>query len=841
MKRLTTNIVPPDGPINSKAFFIGEAPGKNENALVRPFVGKAGQFMNRVLAKKRVVRSDYLFHNIFNQRPPKNQLSYFYEDKKANQRTKPTWEGREHIERFRVWLEKIYERKKKTGIGPNLIVALGRQAMFHLCGKKRIYKWRGSVLPCTLVPGLKVYPMLHPSHVMRTMQEERVKLTGMKKERAQNALPLFEVDIDRVQIQMEFPEIRYPKRKYDISLSFWELKSKFEEILEDDSERMISVDIETLQGHEGPLVWYIGFSTEPSYAFTVPLIKVRGKAFAWSLDEEAELLKLISKVFLHRKKLKIFQGGLYDLAILGRYYGLRCAKGTYADTMYCHHASYPYLWKSLEVLASIYTWEPYYKDEGRVSFGSRTDEAEARYNCKDCAVTREIYPVTVENARELATYDGYRRTMSILPSHLGMTIRGIKIDLEGKERLGKDFKKEAYKAQTFVEEKIGYEINLNSNNQKNRLLYGYLGLKLQTSKKTGKATADKNALNKLRRLYNKKEEGKIIQAMMDYSKFNKLANTYTDMKLDVDGRLRTSYSVVSTWRMSSSSSPYGGFKKEDREGGNVQNIPVRTKEGKMVRRLFIPDEGKVLLCSDRRQAEAMFVAWDARDMTRIRMYLDGWDVHWYNARLIFGIPDGIKYIPKAKFRNSITNEEYTLEVYRFIGKTIVHAGNYGMGPYKLQEILALQGFILEFRECKAFLETHKARNPFLVQWQRDIREEVRATRTLISPIGRKREFMGRMNVNLYNAAYAFRPQNFVGELTEITIQKIWEKLGDKYEILMNVHDEVIGQCREKDIEECMGRIEELSSYPVEIHGRVLDIPVDFKVGDNWADAEEVKR
>ena len=838
-KRLRTNVVPSSGPIDSKAYFIGEAPGEEEDNLVQPFVGPAGQFTNRVMAKQRLLRSDYLFHNIFSQRPPKNNISYFYEDKKPNQRTRLTWEGREHLERFSLWLHKVKDLKDR-GLGPNVLVSLGRQAMYHLTGKKRIYKWRGSVLPCTLVSGFKVYPMLHPGHVMRTLQEERVKLKGMKKERAQNALPLFEVDLQRIQVQMEFPDIRYPERDFDVDLTFWELKDKLRWLLEDPEVRGIGVDIETLQGNEGPLTWCIGFSANPDYAFTVPLIKVRNKTFAWSLDEEAELLRLISQLFLHKKKLKIFQGGMYDLAILGRYYGLRCAKGTYADTMYCHHASYPYLWKSLEVLASMYTWEPYYKDEGRVSLGSRTDDGEFRYNCKDSAVTREVYPVTVQNARELATYEGYKRTMSILPSHLGMTIRGVRIDQEGKKQLTKDFLAEAKKAKDFVQEKIGYEINLNSGPQKNRLLYGMLGLELQTSRSTKKATSDKNALNKLRRIYAKKEEGKIIQAMMDYAKFAKLASTYTEMRLDVDGRVRTAYSLISTWRMNSASSPFGGFTKADREGGNLQNIPVRTVEGKMIRRLFIPDPGKVLLCWDRRQAEAMFVAWDARDQTRIKMYLDGFDVHWFNARLIFGIPDSVAYLPKALWRNSITNEEYRLEEYRFIGKTVVHAGNYGMGPYKLQEILALQGFILEFRECKAFLETHKLRNPALLQWQRDIREEVRSTRTLISPIGRKREFIGRMNVNLYNAAYAFKPQNFVGELTELTIQRAWERLNDRLELLMNVHDEGIGQCYPKDVDQLIQDLIEVSRFPIDIHGKTLDIPVDFKVGENWADAKEVK-
>lgn len=832
--RLTTKVVPPLGSLDSLIYWFGEAPGREENIHVEPFRGDSGQFLTRVMAKKRIIRSDQVLHNIFSQQPPYNKIGYYYTDKNN---TKLTWEGREHVERLRIWLEKILERRERTGKEPNLLVALGKPAMLHLTGKKRIYKWRGTVLPCTLVPGFKVYPTLHPSHVMRTMQEEGVKLVGQKKEMAMNALPLFEIDMDRIMVQSESPTFTPPKRHFEIDLSFLETIQRLNTVLHSKIP-YVSVDIETLQGQEGPLVWKVGFSPQPDYAFSIPFIS-KGQ-FHWALEEEIHIWRKISEIFLHPTMLKIFQGGGYDLAVLGRYYGLRVAKGTWADTMHCHHASYPYLWKRLEIQTSIYTWEPYYKDEGRVSVGSRTDEAEGKYNCKDCAVTREIYPITIENAKELKTWEGYKRTMSILPSHLGMTLRGVRIDQEGKIKLSSEFKIMAAKAKTVVTDAIGQDINLNSYDQKNRLLYGYFGLEIQLKRGTKKPTTDKNALNKLKRKYRGKPEGKIVEAIMDYAKFAKLASTYTDMRLDTDGRIRTSYNLVSTWRMNSSASPFGGWTKVDREGGNLQNIPVRTEEGRMVRRLFIADPGMRLLCSDRDTAEAMVVAWDAQDRTRMKMFMEGYDVHWHNAKLIFGIPNEMTYNPKAIWTNPITGEPHLLKVYRDVGKTVIFAMYYGMGPHKLMEILAVEGFIIEFKESKALLTVAKARNPLVQQWQRDIREEVRSTRTLISPIGRKREFMGRFNANLYNAAYAFKPQNTVGELTEITIQRIWERLNKNYQVLMNIHDEVIGQCYPKHINQNIRDIRELSSYPIMIKGKELDIPVSFKTGDNWADTEEIE-
>jgi len=829
-QRLTTNIVPPVGPLDASMCFIGEAPGADEDQLCEPFVGQVGQFQNRVFAKKGILRSEVLLYNVFKQRPPGNRVGYYYQDKG---RTKLTWEGEEHVASLRRWLEKLLERRRTTGRGPNVLVALGNEAMKHLTGEKKITKMRGSVLPCTLVPGFKVYVTYHPSHVQRLINEPVEALQGEKKKDAQNVLPLFEIDFDRIKIQSEFPEIRRMERTYETTLSFREIKDRLRSLANGDYP-LVANDIETIQGEYGPVVWCNGFAPTPEWAFVIPILR-RG-TFCWSAAEEAEIWWWTSKIMLHPKVVKVYQNGPYDLSVLGRYYGLRLAQGTYEDTMFCHHACYPYLRKGLHVLTSMYTWEPYYKDEGRVSFGKRNDEAQYRYNGKDCCVTREIFPIVARDAKELGVWKGYRRTISILPSHTAMGIRGVSVDLDRKAELGKEFGALAKEAEKKVFTETGFELNLNSSTQKQRLLYGYLGLKIQFNPKTKKATVDKGALLKLKRLYPKEPT---LQAILDYQKYEKLGSTYMAMKPDVDGRMHTSYGIVSTWRMNSRSSHFGGETKKEREGGNLQNIPRRGEVGKLVRSLFLPDEGKNMLASDRRQAEAMVVAWLAQDLERIEMFESGWDVHWFNAQRLFGLDKNMKYHPKEIWKDPATGKHYTLKELREIGKTVVHASNYGMGYIKLMAILAAGGFYLEAKESKALLEANAAANPQMLSWQRDIREEVRATRTLVSPIGRKRHFLGRFNANLYNAAYAFKPQNTVGEVTEVTIQRIWEAL-DYYDILLNVHDEVVGQCLPQDNARAATDIKQLSSYPIEIHRRILDIPVDFKVGPSWGELEEWK-
>lgn len=824
---LTTNLVKAFGPQNAKIFFIGEAPGEEEDTNCEPFVGTAGQFLNRVFRAKGIIRSEILIGNIFNRRPPKNNVGYFYQD---SGRKILTWEGQNHVDKLKGFLEERLKERNRTNKGINVIVALGVEALKHLTGHKRINKWRGSVLPCVLIPGFKVYVTYHPSYVMRLINEPVEGLQGEKKIDAQNVLPLFEIDFDRIKIQSESPTFKLPQRRFDIDLSHSELISRLKSL---SNEPYVAVDIETLFGESGTVLWCIGFAKSPGEAFVIPFIK--GGKFAWPIEDEAILLYWISKVFLS-KTIKIFQGGMYDLSILGRYYGLRCAKGTYGDTMYCHHASYPYLRKALEILCSMYTWEPYYKDEGKVTLNRRNDQSEFRYNAKDCCVTREIYPTTTRNAKELGTYEGYLRTMSILPSHLGMTIRGIRIDQKKQKELGEIFTDKAKLAHNFIEKETKMSINLNSSDQKRKLLYGFLGLEIQFNPKTKKPTTDKDALNKLKKKYPNQP---VLSQLLDYQKYAKFASTYTSMRCDSDGRMRTSYSLVSTWRMNSRSSPFGGLTKADREGGNLQNIPKKGEEGKLIRSIFIPDEGKTLLASDRVQAEAMVIAWDSQNSERIKLFLKKEDVHWFDTKKLFGLPKDLIYSGEMKTPNRFTEENHTHREYRDITKTVVYAGSYGMGAGKLQSILSLEGFVIELATCKVLLQAQVNNNLFLLEWQRKIREEVRATRTLISPIGRKRQFLGRFNANLYNAAYAFKPQNTVGEMTEETIQRIWEEL-DYFEILLNVHDEVVGQCKPKDIPRAIKDIRELSKFPIEIHGRTLDIPVDFKTGDSWGTLKEIE-
>jgi len=819
MERLTSNIVSFDGPLDAEMCFIGEAPGAQEDAALKPFVGSAGQLLDRCFRTVGIARGEVLIGNAFSQRPPSNRVGYYFQDKKC---TKPTWEGEEHIAHLREFLE---ERKEEGQV--NVLVALGAIPTFILTGKKRITKWRGSVLPCTLVEGFKVYCCFHPSYVNRLMNEPEERLLGAKKKQQQNALPLFLRDLERAVEQSSSSSFKHPERHFKIINSAAEAIAELDILKHSPA---VAVDIETLFSDEGPLHWCIGFAPRPDYAFIIPFLKAR--KFFWSPPEEVRVLQGISRLFLNPLVKKIFHNGLFDLSVLGRYYGLRCASGSVEDTMLCYHASYPYLKKALETLTSIYTWENYYKDDGKVWDGRRiSDEAEFVYNGRDCCVTREIWPLVERDAKELGTWEGYRRTMSIIPSLLGMQINGVAINVEKKKGLQQAFGEKVVEAEKLLTESTGQSWNLNSSPQMIRLVYGYLGLPMQYNHKTKKPTTDKDALNRLRR---KHPENKVLKAIVDHRKFAKLSGTYAKMKVEKDNRIRTSYGLVSTYRLSSSESIFGG-------GGNLQNIPVRSEEGRLVRSLFIADEGLDLLASDLAQAEARVVAWLSNDTRMIEAFLAGEDVHWMNAKTIFQIPDSIIYIPEAKWRDPFTKQEHPLKFYRRLGKSIVFASYYGMGYIMLQTILIREEVYFQAALCKRLLHQDRVNKPMLVSWQNNTKEEVRATRTLTSPspFNRKRIFRGRLSENLFRSALAFRPQSVVGEILEVAIQKL-HATSKIFQPLLNVHDEVVGQCKREDIPAAMKEVREAMEIPLQINNRELVIPCDFKTGSDWGSLKEIE-
>jgi DNA polymerase I-like protein with 3'-5' exonuclease and polymerase domains len=126
----------------------------------------------------------------------------------------------------------------------------------------------------------------------------------------------------------------------------------------------------------------------------------------------------------------------------------------------------------------------------------------------------------------------------------------------------------------------------------------------------------------------------------------------------------------------------------------------------------------------------------------------------------------------------------------------------------------------------------------------EVRTELRQTRILNTPFGRKRMFFGRWDEKFLNEAYAYIPQSTIGDQACAAMINLWDndkkvwKMPDGAGLLVNGHDSLVGQCWEKDLADVVSIVRSAMRIPLQIHGRELIVPTDVKVGRNWASATE---
>ena len=341
------------GPLNAEIWCIGEAPGKDEVLKGEPFVGPSGNLLTRFLERNGKARHEVRFDNLCKFRPSQNKFTHLIG---SQQLADGIEELTDYLDRFR----------------PNVIIALGAWPLFHLTSKTSsrgkagggILQWRGSVLPCTLVEGLKVCASVHPAYILRDW--------GFH--------PVFNFDIQRAVRESMSAKIRYPIYESYIDPP----RDLLHQIAEEMSQaEWLSCDIET----PGSRLGCVGFADGPQRG----LCLTRDNVVAW--DVAQDLLRSDAK--------KIFQFGTYDVNWLHHYHGWEI-KNVGWDTYVATANLMPEFKKGLDFLASVYTDFPYYKDERKVDrAGGKAVEDLTQlweYNIKDVIAT---YIIAMDQMKEI--------------------------------------------------------------------------------------------------------------------------------------------------------------------------------------------------------------------------------------------------------------------------------------------------------------------------------------------------------------------------------------------------------------------------------------------------------
>jgi len=567
-------IVPFEGPTDAKIYIVGEAPGAEEEAQGRPFVGSAGRILDKLLMDVGIVRSECRLANVMRIRPPTNNFAHFYVDKQMHIPKPELIEGRKYL------LEDIKKCR------PNVVCALGNEALMALFSHRNITDWRGSILWHHRL-NVKVIPTVHPAMIMRQW----------------DFAPLVLFDLRKVKEESETPKCNIPNRDFILAPTFEQVMC---ELVRLQKCKKIAFDIET----EGTIITAIAFADSPFSAICIPFTFSKGTETInyWpTIEEEIAVMNEIKKLMEDEKIEKIAQNAQFDCVIFAINPPYINTKNLVMDTMCAHHTIYPELPKGLEVLCSIYTRQPYYKHWAKT--GSAVDFW--KYNAMDACIAFETAIAIEKEMKEFGVYDFYYKLVHpLIPILTEMQIRGVKVDNLVRLQANEECLRKVAETQNRLNELVGRQVNVVSPKQLKQLFYEEMKLPPRISRVRGTETTDEEAIEALAAQY----PNEVFDLILTIRKNLKLLGTYLT---DEGERIRCSYLIggTKTGRLSSRESVFG-------TGSNLQNIPKG-----ICRKMFVADEGKVFIEADLSQAEARIVAYLSGEEKLINLFEKGGDIH----------------------------------------------------------------------------------------------------------------------------------------------------------------------------------------------------------------------
>lgn len=589
-------LVPPTGRLDSKYVLIGEQPGKVEVRDRKPFTGPAGNELNRDLNSAFISRPlCYLTNVLKDLDQPSESYIQLYKNKRLLKEPIISEKGQVYID-FLKW--------ELSQTSAKVFGAIGALSMYVLTGKIGITKWRGSILPCTLVEGRKVIPLLHPATVIAPKYNylnRRLIVFDLKRlnELASNLYVPTEREliIEPTFIQtMEFLEYCKTEGLHG---------------------NRISYDIEVYMKRVHKEISCIAFAVGLR-SICIPFANASGDYFL--LDQEAEIWKKIAEILEHPDIRIVAQNITFDSHFLLRTYGI-CVNNL-DDTMVAQNiilSDYP---KGLHFITNLFTDHPYYKDDGKDFIGTSSENYRQywRYNATDAIICSEAMPKQMEELERLKDTSIYNNQVKIIGPLVYMMERGIKVNVEGMQKLRSEYEQRINENQLALNLLVGEPLNAKSPKQLKEYFFGKKSI--QPYKVKGAITYNDDAMKRLARRGFK--EAEYIQTIR---RFTKLRSTYLDIaKIDNDGRWRCSFNPAGTRfsRLSSSTNIWGS-------GGNTQNIPHDLQE------FFLPDPGYVYYAFDLEQAENRIVAYVGEIIEMIECFEKDIDVHSRTARMIMSI------------------------------------------------------------------------------------------------------------------------------------------------------------------------------------------------------------
>jgi len=404
----------------------------------------------------------------------------------------------------------------------------------------------------------------------------------------------------------------------------------------------------------------ISFCIDPGIAHYLPLGHIYTDVAPQIPVSEA--LDLLKATFCDEEVKKIGQNIKYDAEVLARYD--IAVKGVSFDTMIASYLIDPTLHQhNLDYLAQRYlsykmvSYDEVTGHDKHKSFAYVDIIKAKEYSCEDAEITLRLKSILEERLQSVDNYTLFQDLeMNLVPVLMDMETAGIKIDVSFFKEMSERFADELVSIEQRIFSLTGEEFNINSPQQIGHILFEKLNLpgKKKTKKKTGYST-DVEVLTELA------SHHEIPSLLLRFRTISKLKSTYLDALVNMVNpttkRVHTSYNqtVTATGRLSSSNP-------------NLQNIPIRTKEGKQIRKGFIAEDGHLLLSADYSQIELRVFAHYSDDPVLLQAFEKGEDIHSRTAAEIFGL-----------------DPRMVTEDMRRMAKTINFGIIYGMGPIQISQ------------------------------------------------------------------------------------------------------------------------------------------------------------
>jgi DNA polymerase I len=451
--------------------------------------------------------------------------------------------------------------------------------------------------------------------------------------------------------------------------------------------------------------------------------------------------------------------------------------------------------------------------KARITFDCVEVEKAAEYGAERADITLRLWQVLkarLAAERVSSVYETLERPL--IPVLARMERRGISIDRQVLSRLSGEFAQRAGALEAEIQTLAGEPLNPGSPKQLGDILFGKLGLPGGTKTKTGQWSTGARVLDELA------EQGHPLpRKILDWRQVSKLKSTYTDALPSYVNpqthRVHTSYALAAT--------PTGRLSSSE---PNLQNIPIRTEEGRKIRRAFIAVDGHKLVSADYSQIELRLLAEIADIEPLEKAFREGLDIHAMTASEMFGVP--VKGMPGEIRRRA---------------KAINFGIIYGISAFGLANQLGI-----EREEAGAYIRKYFERFPGIRDYMEETKAFAKQNGYVLTLFGRKCHYPeiahSNASIRAFNerAAINARLQGTAADIIRramVRMEPALEKAKLSARMLLQVHDELVFEVPDAEVERTLPVVEKVMAHaPMPALSLSVPLAVEARAAHNWDEA-----